>query len=139
MGKVTVKAKIRNFLDEGMAQKGIIPPEEIRETEVEGLVDSGATLLTLPEEMVEKLGLTLGREIEVTYADNRTEKRRVAFGVKVEILGREALTHVVVEKPGAKVLIGQIILEALDLIIDPKRGILTPRPGHEDMPLIELL
>ncbi|AMM40006.1 hypothetical protein HS1_000200 [Candidatus Desulfofervidus auxilii] len=67
MGKVTVKAKIRNFLDEGMAQKGIIPPEEIRETEVEGLVDFGATLLTLPEEMVEKLGLTLGREIEVSY------------------------------------------------------------------------
>lgn len=139
MGKVTVKAKIRNFLDEGMAQKGIIPPDEIREIEVEGLVDSGATLLTLPEEMVEKLGLTLGREIEVSYADNRTEKRRVAFGVKVEILGREALTHVVVERPGTKVLIGQIILEALDLIIDPKRGILTPRPGHEDMPLIELL
>jgi len=139
MGRILVKAKIWNFLDEGMAEKDLIKPEEIRKVEVEGLVDSGATLLTLPEELVRELGLTLGKEVEVPYGDNGVEKRRVAFGVKIELLGREALTHVLVEKPKAKVLIGQIVLEALDLVIDPKRGILTPRPGHEAMPLIEVL
>jgi len=139
VGKVVVKTKIWNFVDEVMAQKGLIRPKEIRSVEVEGLVDSGATVLTLPEELVEQLGLMRGGEVEVTYADGRRGKRPTAFGVKIEILGRQAESHVLVEKQGTKVLIGQTILEALDLIIDPKKGMVIPRPGHEDMPLIELL
>ena len=88
---------------------------------------------------MEKLGLLLGEEVRVVYADKRVEKRSLAYGAMIEILGRRTETTVVVQKSGTDILIGQIILEALDLIRDPKRGILTPRPESPDMPLIELL
>ncbi|MEW6686117.1 MAG: retroviral-like aspartic protease family protein [Candidatus Edwardsbacteria bacterium] len=138
MGKVTEKIEITNYKDQIKAEIGIIRTEEVRRKELNGLVDSGATMLTLPEEVVEDLGLTLGKEVEVTYADGRKEKRPTAYGIKVEILGREAETFAVVGRKNTQVLIGQIVLEALDLVIDPKKGKLGPRPESPDIPLIEI-
>jgi predicted aspartyl protease len=53
MGKV--KAKMKNFIDEELAIRGLLEPEEAREVEKEVLVDTGATMLTVPEEVVEEL------------------------------------------------------------------------------------
>ena len=138
MGKVVAKAKIWNFGDELKIMEGALKPEEVRSIEVEGIVDSGATLLTLPEDIVERLGLVLGGLVNVTYADKKVEKRPLAYGAMIEILGRRAETAAVVQKRGTNILIGQTVLETMDLIVDPKKGILTPRPESPDMPLIEL-
>ena len=139
MGKVVVKAKLWNFGDELEVIKGLRKPEEIRTVEVEALVDTGATMLSLPEDLVEQLGLLIRRETTVTYADNRKETRKIAAVVGIEILGREALTDCIVETKGAKVLVGQIPIEEMDLIVDPKNGTIGPRPESPDTPLIEML
>ncbi len=55
---------------------------------VEGLVDTGATLLCLPEEVVAQVGLERLREARVRYADNRMERRAVFGPVRVELQGR---------------------------------------------------
>ncbi|MEW6685607.1 MAG: retroviral-like aspartic protease family protein [Candidatus Edwardsbacteria bacterium] len=139
MGRIVVKAKIWNFGDELESLRGLKKPEEIVKIEVEGLIDTGATALVLPLLIVKKLRLLVdGREVEVTYANGKRGKRKVARGVAIEILGREMETFAVVENKEARVLIGQIILEGLDLYPNPKEGRLEPRPGHPDMPLIEL-
>ena len=138
MGKVISKIKLKNYQDEIRAQIGLLKAEEVREIELEGLVDSGATMLALPEEVVEKLGLPIVRETTVEYANGEKERRGVAGVVRAEILGRFGLFEALVGRKGTKVLIGQVILEILDLIIDPKRGVLTPRPESPDMPLIEM-
>ncbi len=138
MGKVIEKIRIINHKDEIKAEIGVIKKEEIRMKELNGLVDSGATLLTLPEEVVEELGLTLGKEVEVTYADGKKEKRPTAYDIRVEILNRETFTTAIVGNRKTQVLIGQIVLEALDLVIDPKKGKLGPRPESPDIPLIEI-
>ncbi len=139
MGKVIVEAKMKNFVDEELARRGLLEPEEVREVKKEVLVDTGATMLTLPEEVVEELGLTRGRFITASYADGTKRRRQIARGIDIEVMGREAEVECVVEAPGTRILLGQIPLEAMDLIVDPKTGKLMPRPESPDTPLIDVL
>ncbi len=107
--------------------------------EKEVLIDTGATMLTLPEELVGVLGLTRGRFITSWYADGSKKRRQIAIGINIEVMGREAEVECMVEAPGTQILQGQIPLEAMDLIIDPKTGKLMPRPDTPDTPLIDIL
>lgn len=138
MGKVITKFKVWNIVDEVKAKEGMIAQEAIRSYEGEGLVDTGATILVMPEDVVEKLGLMIDRETTVVYANGEREKRKIAGGLKIEIQGRRAEVECIVENKGTQVLIGQVPLEVMDLMVDPAKGILHPRPGYEDSPLIEL-
>ena len=51
---------------------------------------------------------------------------------------REMLTECVVGPPLCEPLIGQIVLEGLDLIIDPVRRRLVPRPESPFLPMVKL-
>lgn len=137
MGRIVVRAKLWNFADEIKVREGLIKLEEIRAADVDALIDTGATMLSLPGELVNKLGLLPGKPVRVSYADGRVEEKRVAYGVKIEIMDREAETYALIEENGRQVLVGQVVLETLDLIPDPKRGILRPRPESPDMPMVE--
>jgi clan AA aspartic protease len=138
MGRVLVSAKLSNVFDQERAQAGELDPREVRSMEVEGLVDTGATLMVLPQYIIEGLGVPLVREVTVTYANGRKAQRGVARGIVVEILGRDAVVDAIVEPDATTVLIGQVPLEVMDLVIDPKRASLGPRPESPDSPLIEL-
>ena len=134
-----VKAKMKNFIDEELAIRGLLEPEEVREMEKDVLVDTGATMLTVPEEVVEELGLTRGRFITASYADGTKKRRQIARGINIEIMGREAEVECVVEARGTQILLGLIPLEAMDFIVDPKTGKLMQRPESPDMPLMNVL
>ncbi|MEW5692583.1 MAG: retroviral-like aspartic protease family protein [Candidatus Hydrogenedentota bacterium] len=138
MGKVFEKIKIQNLEDIFLSEKGYILKDKIREIEVEGLVDTGATLLQLPKDIVDKLGLKIYREVTATYADGRKQKKSVARGLLIEILGRQAEVECIVEPEGSQVLIGQIPLEAMDLVVDCRTNKLGPRPESPDMAMIDM-
>ncbi len=58
MGKVVVAAKIENLHDVYNANRGKLSVDNIRSIEVvDALIDTGATLLSLPRRMIEQLGL----------------------------------------------------------------------------------
>jgi hypothetical protein len=57
----------------------------------------------------------------------------------VEIAGRTTTCEAFVLPAGATALIGQIPLEALDLIVDPKSREVMVNPASPDMPLLDLL
>jgi len=57
----------------------------------------------------------------------------------LEIAGRKAVFDVLVENEGAQPLIGQIVLERLDLVIEPSTGRVIPNPGSPETPMIEIL
>ena len=71
----------------------------------------------------------------VTYADERKE-RPVAGPVTVRIGDRFMSTDVIVGPPLSEPLIGQVILEVLDLIADCAKQALHPR--MPDYPLLNL-
>lgn len=68
MGKVIEKIKLTNDLDLEMSRLGYISPDEVRRCEVDALIDTGSTLLALPKEVVEELGLRIVRRANVRYA-----------------------------------------------------------------------
>ena len=88
------------------------------------------------QNVVERLGLEPLRTSIVTYADERREERRVAGPVAFEVCDRFMVTECVVGSPPSEPLIGQIVLEGLDLIADCANQTLTPRTP--DYPSLKL-
>ncbi len=139
MGKVMTKVKLTNQDDEALARRGLLPADQVRTLEVDALVDTGATMLVLPEDVCRKLGLTAVERRRVRYADGRVGEVPRVKNVGIEILGRDMVGSALVEPAGTTPLIGQIPLEELDLVVNPGTGDLMPDPDSPDAPLLDLL
>ena len=122
MGKVTEKIKLTNLFD---------PTKSV---EVEAVIDTGATMLVLPQDIIDELGLKKMRD-----ANNKTETKTIYGVVTVEMCGRAGEFNVLGEPEGAQPLVGQIILEQLDLIVDPSTRRVIPNPRSPEMPMVEIL
>lgn len=115
MGKVLANLTITNRADQIKSSVGVIAPDEIRSVALQNvLVDTGATTLCLPIDAIEKLGLELLKEVDVSTA-NGVSKARVFQDAKILLCGREG-TFECLELPGGQEpLIGVIPLEMLGL------------------------
>jgi predicted aspartyl protease len=133
MGKVTTTITVTNLVDRIMAERGFISADEIRSlTLANVLVDTGASRLCLPAEIVSQLGLTLAGEVQVKTAIG-ARKVRVFRGVSLSVEGREG-TYDCVELPeGEDPLLGLIPLEDLGLEPDlqNQRLRLLPNEGKD--------
>lgn len=131
MGEVIVKTKLTNFVDDQLARRRKLSRKKVRSVEVEAVADSGAVTLTVPAALAKKLGLVrIGKEI-AKYANGAREEVDVVAGVKVEIMGRVALSSAMVL--GDEVLIGQTVLEEMDYLVDCRNQQLKPR--HPEGPV----
>lgn len=139
MGKVMTNLKITNNTDFDIAARGLIAPSQIRSVEVEALVDTGATMLALPEDVISALGVTHAGHRKVRDARGLVVAVPWVGGLRIEILGREMTCDALVLPRGATPLIGQIPLEALDLVVDPKSREVSVNPASPDVPLLDLL
>ncbi len=97
-------------------------------------MDTGAVMLVLPEDVVGHLGLRTRREVMVAYANESKETRPVAGPVTVQIGNRFMNADCIIGPPSSEPLIGQIVLEALDLTADCGSRTLVPRPESPDTP-----
>ena len=138
MGEISVSVALENTADRNIAGAGLRDESTIRRTRVDGVVDTGAVMLVLPENVVDRLGLERQRKVVVSYADDRRESRSVAGPVTIHIGDRFMITECVVGPPLSEPLIGQIVLEALDLIADCTNRTVAPRPESPDYPLLKL-
>ena len=138
MGEIVASMKLENAEDRGGVRQGLRDESTIRRATVDGVVDTGAVMLVLPEDVVGRLGVATLRKVVVTYADERRELRPVAGPVTVQIGDRGMITECIVGPPLSEPLIGQIVLEALDLVADCHNRTLGPRPESPDYPLLKL-
>ena len=132
MGRTIEKIRMWNILDEERIEKGELSP-----LEVEAQIDNGSVRVVLPEAISERLGLKKISRTKVRYADMRVAERDVVGGLRIEILGRIEDCTAIVEPERTTPLIGQIVLESLDLWIDSRNGRLMPNPESPDMPLLD--
>jgi len=77
--------------------------------------------------VVKQLGLRATRKVRVRYADDRTTMRQEVAGAYIKLLGRDDTFSAVVEPKRREALIGAIVLEALDLLVDCSGQCLVPR------------
>ena len=136
VGRFSVEFEVANNDDLALVRRGLLPAGQVRRQTISGVVDPGAAMLVLPQAVVKQLGLPLGDKIKVRYADGRRAQRREAKGVYVELLGRNTTFDALVEPKRDTALIGAIVLEALDLLVDSRRARLVPR--HPDGPIYEI-
>ena len=135
MGKVIVKIKLTDYSDL-VVRRLKLTKDQPRRTEVEALVDSGATRFYLRPSVIKTLGLKkVGQVISRTTNGDRT--RNVYEPVQLELMGRVGNFDVADVDETVPNLLGQIPLEYLDLVVDPKTQTLRPNPAHGDKLMTE--
>lgn len=138
MGKVVVPARIENLEDLMKAKGGNLAPASVRHVDVaEALVDTGATMLSLPSRLIQELGLSRHRT-----RTSRTTGGIVSTGiyepVRLTVQGRDCVIEVAEIPDDCPVLIGQIPLEMLDFVVDPTQRRLIGNPEHGGEHMIEM-
>jgi predicted aspartyl protease len=137
MGRFSVDVELTNDEDLVRAKAGVISPEQVRRVRIRGVVDSGATRLVIPESTAHELGLELSGQATVRYADGRTADRAIARRTRLAYAGREGIFSAIVEPARQSALIGAIVLEDLDLLVDCIGQQLVPRDPKQIISEIE--
>lgn len=130
MGKVLITVKITNRGDEILAGREVISQEQVRSVTLKNvLVDTGATTLCLPSDVIAKLGLELLREVNVATATG-IAKARIFQDAKITICDRTGTFECLELPGGSDALIGVIPLEALGLEPDLRNQTLKVLPDQ---------
>lgn len=138
MGEIVVEIELENAEDRSDARRGRIDEGAVRRESIEAVADTGAVMLALTEDVVERLGLPTVRTLTSTFADGRRGQLPVAGPVMIQIGDRQMLTECIVVPEEAEALVGQVVMETLDLIPDPVNQTLDPRPESPDRPLLRV-
>ena len=134
----TTRIELENLKDLYAVELGTIDSEGVRRITIENaLVDTGATGLCLPTSLIHQLGLTPIRNIR-TQTANSTIERTVYSQVKYTVLERSDFITVTDLPEDAPVLVGHMILEALDLCVDIENGLIY-NPAHDGEWMIKIL
>ena len=132
MGKVVTKAWLRNNQDLTRLADGRIAVEQVRQQEQELIIDTGARAAGLPLSIIEQLGLPATRKVTVTLSDGSRQERQLYGELRVQVGDRDDVFSCVAKLKGAPLLLGQIVLEALDLVVDCVRQRLIHNPEALD-------
>jgi predicted aspartyl protease len=127
VGRFNVPLEVANFHDLAGVDEGRLQPDQVRRVIVRGVVDSGANKLILPADVAKQLGLRKSGKVKVTYGHDQSLVRSQAEGVHVTLLGRGGVFNAVLEPGRDTALIGAIVLEDLDLLVDCGNQRLLPR------------
>ena len=137
MGRFSVDLIVANNRDVVNLADGESVLDKVKHVLVSGVVDSGAARLVLPQRVVDDLQLKVDSEMTVRFADNRLAKRQIVSNVWLQLLGRHSVFTAVVEPAREDALIGAIVLEELDLLVDCLTQSLHPRDPDSILTEIE--
>jgi predicted aspartyl protease len=113
-----------------LTPSGLVPADQVCRIEVpDVIIDTGATTLLLPKRMVAALGL---KPLRTRHSRGLGDDflLPVYGAVRLTIQGRDCILDVGEIDDQYPVLVGQIPLEALDWVVDPKGGRLIGNPDH---------
>ena len=133
MGQVLTTITVTNRIDQVLADRGFISPDEIRTLTLDRvLVDTGATLLSLPAHIISQLGLIQVGERDVETSAG-IKKGRIFADVQLSVEGRDGRFDCLELPEGVNtVLLGVTPLEILGLEPDLKNQRLRVLPMNEE-------
>jgi clan AA aspartic protease len=121
MSIVYTEITLRNAYDVCKAEDGQIPEKDIRQTTISALVDTGAWTLVINNEIRDKLGLKTTGTGTSTLADGKEAVYNLAGPLEVHWKDRRVICEAIVIPDAADILLGAIPLEAMDLIVHPRK------------------
>jgi predicted aspartyl protease len=111
MGTVYAEITLKNAADIEDVDNGFIKAEDLRETTVRALVDTGAGTLVINEAVRQKLGLRVRALRRATFGNDKTEVCKVTSPVSVHWKDRNMACNALVASGEGEVLLGAIPLE----------------------------
>jgi predicted aspartyl protease len=139
MGEIRAAMQLENADDRAVFERGYAGEDEIRTVETEGVVDTGSRPgLVIPRGLADRLGVRTQHTTEVGYADGRTATLDVVGPINVTIEERTMVVDAFVLPEDGVPLIGQIVLERLDLRADCAEQRLVVPPESPDGPVLPI-
>jgi predicted aspartyl protease len=136
VGEIKVRVTLKKTLDEMLRRRGKLRRKKIRSYEADAVVDTGAVRSVIPPFVLKQLGALVADRSVASYADGRTEELPISEPIVFDVMGRQTQKEAFVS--GEEILIGQTILEKLDLLADCKNNRVIPNPAHPDQPVNKL-
>ena len=130
MGEVRVTVTLTNASDEVLQRQHKLSGRRVRKYRAQALVDTGAVRTVIPTEVIKRLGVGIRGQRVAEHADGRKENVGITNPLIIEIMGRDTVEEALVL--GDEVLIGQTVLEKLDLHVDCANQRVIPNPAHPD-------
>jgi len=136
MGEVRAKITLKNGSDIVLARNGHISDQNIRSAIVNAVVDTGAVTLVMGEKLRKELGLAIIKVQTATLAGGSKTYSKITEPVEIHWNDRTSSVQAWVLPEEEDVLLGQIPLEEMDLIVDPKKQELIGAHGDEQVTYI---
>ncbi len=133
---VYANVELLNGDDVVLHRRNYIGEDEIRQMDLNVMVDTGAIMLTINEEIVRALGLEIIDHRPSQLADGTKLTLPVAGFIEVRFGGRFCVTNALVLPEDSEPLLGAIPMEEMDLWVNPARNLLTF--VHPEGPLMSL-
>ena len=138
LNRILVTVTLANSNDRALFAAGKLAKKKIRVKQIEAVVDTGAVMSLLPQDLVEALGLVVMDRTTVQLANDQRIELERAGPLTLTVVGRTMHTDCLIGPPGCEALLGQLVMEGLALICDPGRRTLTVRPESPYRPSFKL-
>jgi clan AA aspartic protease len=130
MGLVYADLELINGDDLALLRRGHVTEGEVRRMVVNALVDSGALMLTINEEIKTQLGLQQVDTRSAQLADGTVLELPVVGPVEVRFANRRTSVDAMVLPGNSEPLLGAIPMEDMDVLVDPQQRRLVVNPEH---------
>ena len=136
MSIVYTEITLKNAYDVEIEATGIVKDHKVRETTVKAVVDTGAWTLVINEEVRQLLGLRKLTSKTGTLTDGSKIDYYLASPLQVNWKNRSTTCEALVLPNAKNILMGAIPLEAMDLMIHPRKEEIVGAHGDEEVHLI---
>jgi len=138
MGEVRAKIVVQNLRDIHLYEEGYLKQSDIRFLELDALADTGAVETLLPQDAAEALGLKTTDRIIVTLANDEKIELPLAGPVLITVCGRKWRGDCLIGPLRCEPLFGQLIMESLDLVVNPRAQTITVNPASPFLPSLKM-
>jgi len=128
MGLIYAECELLNAGEIYAANMGYIDEDQVKKLKAKLLVDSGAYMLAINENVKIQLNLPKVDEQIGELANGTLQKMDVVGPVEVRFKNRSTTCRAVVLPGDSGMLLGAIPMEDMDLIIDPREKTLSVNP-----------
>jgi predicted aspartyl protease len=101
-----VNVEMLNSDDDDSFSYGKLKFAQVRRATVSLLVDTGSTALSIPEEIIKRLGLLVVGAAESRFANGQTAVRKIYGPVTIKISGQKASIKLIPSHPGTPAFLG---------------------------------
>lgn len=128
VGHIHASIELVNEGDMEMVRRSLMDPDDVRKITVSALVDTGALMMAINENIQEYLQLPIAETRRLELANGKIMECPIGAPLIVRFKDHTAHCSAVILPGDSEPLLGAIPLEEMNVIIDPQRQELVDSP-----------